>query len=681
MELLSEWSENSERPVVLSPPLRMVSDANAESQTDPQNGQVQEPEGKELQGDVNHPDQVARNEQPDAHHHQQSVSKVESLIIPSVASYSNEDTHTGLQNEQAQSYQIQEQNEQAQSYQIQYWESTSTSIGTEEVELFGSEQFPVNSHTSDESTTPVAMSESSEEPLAKAQNEQARVPQNQVAEDRGRAVEVMEKQVTEYTSSLAEIVENTNSATERTALHTHHGVYAPVKSMNDASEQPEPKETTSHDQTLAGDEDGNQKPSPVKPSASVEVIDLLDSDDDEDDGVTEPIPRSHENNLEPPGHPAAKRQRMEGPTAAGVPLYQSQAAHMPGTVTPLYKSLFSPPIANQQNCRAPNQYLDRRNDPIYLEPVPGFIPCWTELLPPKQIPSTPKKMRWFLLSLLNVSEFTITGLRVGDEYSGYMTSLGGLRSHIKHISKGHGNAFYQRDADGDGKWHIPLGAYHAFYGFLKAEPMCKVDGIPEEQLKIASLGKARLEKDYPSSRKLMKLGVPTQLAKALAPFQRGGVDFVIEKEGRALIADEMGLGKSIQGIASMSVYHQEWPLLVLCPSSARYHWENEFRHWLGKNSAINQSEYAGHFSLETENDESEEETSEETQERTRPAMSLLEESQIHVLAASKQKIFPNASTKVVIVSYGLAPMLVANESIRPAMFKCCIVDESHVSCD
>ncbi len=62
-------------------------------------------------------------------------------------------------------------------------------------------------------------------------------------------------------------------------------------------------------------------------------------------------------------------------------------------------------------------------------------------------------------------------------------------------------------------------------------------GIPQDQLKIASLGKARLEKGYPSTKKLISLGVPRGLATALAPFQRGGVDFVVEKRGRALIAD------------------------------------------------------------------------------------------------------------------------------------------------
>ena len=67
--------------------------------------------------------------------------------------------------------------------------------------------------------------------------------------------------------------------------------------------------------------------------------------------------------------------------------------------------------------------------------------------------------------------------------------------------------------------------------------MCRLIGIPDTQLKIASLGKARLEKGYPSVRKIISQGVPRGLATALAPFQRGGVDFVIEKEGRALIAD------------------------------------------------------------------------------------------------------------------------------------------------
>ena len=74
---------------------------------------------------------------------------------------------------------------------------------------------------------------------------------------------------------------------------------------------------------------------------------------------------------------------------------------------------------------------------------------------------------------------------------------------------------------------------------MTSDPLCQVEGIPENQLKIASLGKARMEKGYPSAKKLISQGVPSGLAAALAPFQRGGVDFVIDKGGRALIADGM----------------------------------------------------------------------------------------------------------------------------------------------
>ena len=70
-----------------------------------------------------------------------------------------------------------------------------------------------------------------------------------------------------------------------------------------------------------------------------------------------------------------------------------------------------------------------------------------------------------------------------------------------------------------------------------------MEGIPQHQLQIASLERARQEKGYPSAEEVIGMGVPAGLAQTLAPFQRGGVDFVHEKNGRALIADDMGLGK------------------------------------------------------------------------------------------------------------------------------------------
>lgn len=59
-------------------------------------------------------------------------------------------------------------------------------------------------------------------------------------------------------------------------------------------------------------------------------------------------------------------------------------------------------------------------------------------------------------------------------------------------------------------------------------------------------------------------------------------------------------------------------------------------------------------------------------------MTLLDKSEIHVLTKSKEAVIPNKSTRVVICSYGLAPALVERGSLYPGLFKCAIVDESHM---
>lgn len=301
--------------------------------------------------------------------------------------------------------------------------------------------------------------------------------------------------------------------------------------------------------------------------------------------------------------------------------------------------------------------------PNYIGYPSNFKPSWASLIPqlellhaqarpvPAVINSTQRK-RVYQLSLLNVNEFTISGLPAS--WNTPHTSLTGLRSAIKKISKEHGSASFQIDKEdpAGGKWRIPLGAYHAFLSYLKADPFTIVEGIDPKQLQIASLEKARQDRGYPEAKELVEKNVPEGLANALAPFQRGGVDFALAKHGRALIADEMGLGKSIQGIASMAAFHEEWPLLVLCPSGARYHWEHEFRHWLGVKSAVN----AG----VTKKD------------------GLLRDSQIHVIANSKNDILPNKNIRVAICSYGLAPTLIISGKLRPLQFRCAIVDESHM---
>ncbi|XP_077603975.1 DNA annealing helicase and endonuclease ZRANB3 [Crocuta crocuta] len=47
-----------------------------------------------------------------------------------------------------------------------------------------------------------------------------------------------------------------------------------------------------------------------------------------------------------------------------------------------------------------------------------------------------------------------------------------------------------------------------------------------------------------------------------------------------MVADEMGLGKTIQAIAIAYFYKEEWPLLIVVPSSLRYPWTEEMEKWI-----------------------------------------------------------------------------------------------------
>jgi len=41
----------------------------------------------------------------------------------------------------------------------------------------------------------------------------------------------------------------------------------------------------------------------------------------------------------------------------------------------------------------------------------------------------------------------------------------------------------------------------------------------------------------------------------------------------------MGVGKTIQALAMCAVYKNDWPVVVICPSSLRYNWKEEILRW------------------------------------------------------------------------------------------------------
>eukprot|EP00056_Hartaetosiga_gracilis_P007950 m.114128 g.114128 ORF g.114128 m.114128 type:complete len:1223 (-) comp12812_c0_seq1:69-3737(-) len=129
--------------------------------------------------------------------------------------------------------------------------------------------------------------------------------------------------------------------------------------------------------------------------------------------------------------------------------------------------------------------------------------------------------------------------------------------------------------------------------------------------------------------------LPTRLSHALMPFQREGVVFALNNDGRVLIGDEMGLGKTIQAIATAYFYRDEWPLLVIVPASVKGPWVDEFEKWL---PMVSPCDY-------------------------------------NVVRSGTD--VANMSAKVTIITYGMLKQPVLSQAVANANFKVVVVDESH----
>lgn len=233
-------------------------------------------------------------------------------------------------------------------------------------------------------------------------------------------------------------------------------------------------------------------------------------------------------------------------------------------------------------------------------------------------------------------------------------------------------------------WVIPIGAYEEVVQWL--HKIGKVERvISENDREFAQLAGERAVKNKyegPSTDAKELQGVPLRLRNQLTTWQREGVAFCVDRNCVCLLGDEvsccidyvmrvedslflhieahisllpfisllkMGLGKTIQSIASMSAFSDDWPLLIICPAVAAPNWKAELLKWLKENKNSKKDD----------------------------GLLVLNDHNVVMLNNRNDVIEKSEDKLVFIASYEKATKLVREKKLIAGMFQALIIDESH----
>ncbi len=72
----------------------------------------------------------------------------------------------------------------------------------------------------------------------------------------------------------------------------------------------------------------------------------------------------------------------------------------------------------------------------------------------------------------------------------------------------------------------------------------------------------------------------------LYSYQGEAVDFIHNNGGNCILADSCGLGKTIEALWAIKEQPNTTKVLVVCPASVIYKWQDEVKKWLGKDAVV-----------------------------------------------------------------------------------------------
>jgi SWI/SNF-related matrix-associated actin-dependent regulator 1 of chromatin subfamily A len=100
-----------------------------------------------------------------------------------------------------------------------------------------------------------------------------------------------------------------------------------------------------------------------------------------------------------------------------------------------------------------------------------------------------------------------------------------------------------------------------------------------------------LQQSYASTSEVQ---VPTPDGLELYPYQKAGVEFMMNRES-VLLADDMGLGKTPQVVCLINKLDWIQSVLIICPAALKLMWKNEFLRWSTRNLTVGVAYGKGEF--------------------------------------------------------------------------------------